>query len=153
MSSSENGINSPLQMYKESTKKKSEQERRKLLVQFLFIFLLSHAARTVFQPSERISDTKEPKATKKDHTLVKIEVSSLVPEDQVHANLLNQKSNQEIEGVEIIERELLRDGMYLVKLSVPNQKSSWIINRSSHWKLIPPRKVISKRRDNYEITF
>lgn len=140
-------------MYKESTKKKSEQERRKLLVRFLAIFLLSHITRTVFQPSEKVSDTKTPKVTKKDHTLVKIEVSSLVPEDQDYANLLNQRSLQEIEGVEIIERELLRDGMYLVKLSIPSHKSSWIINRSSHWKLIPPRKVISKRRDNYEINF
>ena len=46
-------------MYKESTKKKSEQERKKLLVKFLIIFLLSHITRTLVQTPESIVQLKD----------------------------------------------------------------------------------------------
>ncbi len=146
-------MSSPLQMYKESTKKKSKQDRKKLLFQFLIIFLLSHLARTLVQDPPKKEVTQVPKELSINHTIIKLEVDSIVPEDQEKANLINQKSLQEIESVQIIEREKTSDGALLVKLEIPRNKSSWIINKPNNWKLIPLRKVITNERKNYEISF
>ncbi|PIK16679.1 MAG: hypothetical protein CES88_08015 [Halobacteriovorax sp. JY17] len=140
-------------MYKESTKKKSKQDRKKLLFQFLIIFLLSHIARTLVQDSPTQEITQVTKELSINHTIIKLEVDSIVPEDQEKANLINQKSLQEIESVQIVLREKTPDGALLVTLEIPKDKSSWIINKPNNWKLIPLRKVITSERKNYEISF
>lgn len=152
MSLKETGINSPLEMYKESIKKKVDKEKKQALIKFLIIFLLSHIARTLIQTPRAVPIVTAEK--KKDgYTLMELDVSSIIPEEQKVANLINTKLHKEIEGVEIIKRELNQDGQYQVKLSIPTEKTHWIIHNQGSWKLIPHRKVIAKQRLNYEISF
>ncbi|WP_372653611.1 hypothetical protein [Halobacteriovorax sp.] len=153
MTSKENGISSPLEIYKESTQKKSKLEKKKIIIQFIIIFLLSHIARTLVQYEEVTPHIEQKQILQEGHILMELEVSSIIPNDQLKANLINQQTLQEIESVKIIEREITQDGLLRVKLEVPNNKSAWIINKPSNWKLIPNRKVITNKRVNYEIHF
>lgn len=153
MNSKENGISSPLEIYKESTLKKNKREKKKIITQFTVIFILSHIARSIVQLEGPTPLIEEKQILQEGNILMELEVSSIIPNDQIKANLINKSTLQEIENVRVIEREMNHDGLLTVTLEVPRNKSTWIINKPNNWKLIPNRKVIVNKRVNYEINF
>mgnify|MGYP006910656964 CR=1 FL=1 len=153
MSLKENGISSPLEIFKESTLKKNKIEKRKIVIQFIIIFFLSHIGRSLVQTEGPTPPSEMKRGLQEGNILMELEVSSIIPDEQVEANLINQTTHQEIESVRVIDREMNQDGLLKVKLEIPINKSAWIINRPTNWKLIPNRKVTINKRVNYEIHF
>ncbi|CBW27335.1 hypothetical protein BMS_2545 [Halobacteriovorax marinus SJ] len=153
MSLKENGISSPLELFKESTKRKNQSDKKKLCIQFLVIFILSHFARTLLQTPEVVIKSEEVISKRDGYTRLEIKAYSIIPNDQKLANLIHTTSATEIQGVHILQRTIHEEGQFTVLLDIPTKYYSTFVMKPNNWKLIPFREIPLKRRKNFEIIF
>lgn len=146
MNSSNNGINTKLEIFKESTKKRNDKAKKLIYIKFILIFLISHSLRSILienSPTQEVAIIK----LQKGYLRLKIKAESFLNDQQVTANLFHKSKHLEIENVHIISREL---GVY--ELDIKSEMVSIVLENQNDWQLIPRRKIQKKtQRKAYEI--
>jgi hypothetical protein len=146
MSSLESGIDTKLEIFKESTDKRNKKEKTILYIKFILIFLLSHSIRSILMDkSEEV--VSKVQSLKKDHLRLRLKVESFINEGAKEANLFHKEKHIEIENVYLIQE---KGEMH--ELDIYNKDVSIILKNQHGWQLIPKRKVTKKKLSkNYEV--